>query len=326
MWCADRLVVGDKRCSDRFEAGARPTSWPDGSASERRKGRLLASSRWRLNRHDLSMARLSPRQVDDLVVRICGGSGDAFEYRTANQLHQFFDFAEADTSEAGDGSRASVTQNVVGSANRTTLGTSGLPEGIEKIVKSLLDPREFADATQHADAVDDVAELLRPAGALAEFRDPDVVLRSTRVSRGQRVLEEQVHTVFGKTLDDEAFTAARTHYRKAKRYASGSEADYENACKESMCAIESMVLTLTGGSDLVKALRRLAQEDRIPKPIAEMVIKLYAYRGDEPGIAHAGPVPPDVGQAEAELLVNLAGSIGVYMRAKLSSESEVVAT
>ncbi len=281
---------------------------------------------WCTTRHDSSMARLSPRQIDDLVSRVCGESVDAFEYRTANQLRQFFDFADVDVSEAGAGSRGSVTQNVVTAANKTTPGVSGLPGGIEKIVKALLDPREFTDEARHADAVDDLAELLRPAGALAEFRNPNVVLRSTQMSRGQKVLEEQVHTVFGETLDDEAFTSARTHYRKARRYASGPEADYENACKESMCAIESMVLTLTGGKDLVKDLRRLAQEGRIPKPIAEMVIKLYAYRGDEPGIAHAGPVAPDVGQAEAELLVNLAGSIGVYMRAKLSSETEVAET
>jgi hypothetical protein len=37
------------------------------------------------------------------------------------------------------------------------------------IVKALLDPREYKDAAQHGDAVDDIAELLRPAGAVAEF-------------------------------------------------------------------------------------------------------------------------------------------------------------
>lgn len=267
------------------------------------------------------MGKLSPRQVDDLANRICGGEG-AFEYRTANQLDQFFDFADIDVSEAGGGSRFYFTQDVVAGANRSSPGPSGLPQAIEEVVKALLDPREFKDTARHVDAVDDVAELLRPAGALAEFRDPDVVLRSTRRSRSQEVLEEQIHTVFGKTVDDEAFSAARTHYRKAKRYVEAPGVDYENACKEAICSIESIALTLTGGSDLVKELRRLAREDHIPKPIAEMVIKLYAYRGDEPGIAHAGPETPDVGKEEAQLLFNLAGSIGAYLRAKLSSEEE----
>lgn len=263
------------------------------------------------------MGKLSPRQVDDLANRILGGV-ESFEYRTANQIDQFFDFAEIDVTEAGGGSRFYFTQDVVAGANRSQLGASGLPSEVETIVKALLDPREFKDAAQHSDAVDDVAELLRPAGAVAEFKDPDVVLRSTRRSKSQKVLEAQIHTVFGQALDDEAFSAARTHYRKARRYLEGPEVDYENSCKESMCAIESIVLTLAGGTDLVKELRKLSREGHVPKPIAEMAVKLYAYRGDEPGIAHAGPEAPDVGKEEAELLFNLAGSIGAYMRSKLS--------
>jgi hypothetical protein len=124
--------------------------------------------------------------------------------------------------------------------------------------------------------------------------------------------------VFGKTLGDEALSAARAHYRKAKRYVEGAEPGYENACKESVCTIESIVLTLAGGNDLVKALRKLATQGHVPRPIAEMVIKLYAYRGDEPGISHAAQTPPKVDRLEAELLFNLAGAIGAFMRAKLS--------
>jgi hypothetical protein len=277
--------------------------------------------RWvnRPGRDDWPMGKLSPRQVDDLASRIIG-EVDSFDYRTANQIDQFFDFAEIDVSEAEGGSRFYFTQDVLARANRSQLGASGLPSEIETIVKALLDPREFKEGgARHGDAVDDVAELLRPAGAVVEFRDPDVVLRSTRRSRSQKVLDDQIHTVFGQTLTDEAFSAARTHYRKAKRYVEGPEVDYENSCKEAICTIESMVLTLTGGTDLVKALRNLARDGRIPKPIAEMVIKLYAYRGDEPGIAHAGPETPDVDKEEAELLLNLAGSIGTYMRGKLSA-------
>lgn len=264
------------------------------------------------------MGKLSPRQVDDLANRILGGV-ESFEYRTANQIDQFFDFAEIDVTEAGGGSRFYFTQDVVARANRSQLGASGLPSEIEMIIKALLDPREYKGAAQHGDAVDDIAELLRPAGAVAEFKDPEVVLRSTRRSKSQKVLEEQIHTVFGQALNDEAFSAARTHYRKARRYVEGPEVDYENSCKESMCAIESIVLTLAGGTDLVKELRKLSREGHIPKPIAEMVVKLYAYRGDEPGIAHSGPEAPDVGKEEAELLFNLAGSIGAYMRSKLST-------
>jgi hypothetical protein len=52
------------------------------------------------------MGKLSPRQVDDLANRILGGV-ESFEYRSANQIDQFFDFAEIDVTEAGGGSRFS---------------------------------------------------------------------------------------------------------------------------------------------------------------------------------------------------------------------------
>jgi hypothetical protein len=255
--------------------------------------------------------------LEILANRICGGE-DPFPYRTANQLDSFFEFCEVDTSGA-EGSRFYSTLAVLERANKSRQGTSGLPLDIESVVKALLDRREFDDDDQHADALDDIAELLRPAGAVAEFRNPDLVLRSTRKSKSQQMLDEQIHTVFGKTLEDEALSAARAHYRKAKRYVEGAEPDYENACKESVCTIESIVLTLAGGNDLVKALRKLATQGHIPRPIVEMIIKLYAYRGDEPGISHAAQTPPKVDRLEAELLFNLAGAIGAFMRAKLSA-------
>lgn len=48
------------------------------------------------------MGKLSPRQVDDLAGRIIGETG-SFEYRTANQIDQFFDFAEVDVRDIGPG-------------------------------------------------------------------------------------------------------------------------------------------------------------------------------------------------------------------------------
>jgi hypothetical protein len=155
--------------------------------------------------------------------------------------------------------------------------------------------------------VDEVAELPRPAGAVAEFLNTKVVLRSARKSKGQQDLDDQIHTVFGKTLAGKTLTAARTHYRKGERYVYGVDPDYENACKEAICAIEAIVLTLGGGSDLVKGGAKTCLGGRIPNPIAEMIIKLYAFRGDEPGVSDGSADVPEVNRLEAELLFNLAG-------------------
>lgn len=260
--------------------------------------------------------KLSPRQLEALASRICG-SDTPFSYRTAKQLDDFFDFAEVDVAEAA-GSRFQFTVEVLRSANRGPLGDSQLPEGIERVVAAVLDRREFDDDPQHADAVDEIAELMRPAGATLETSRSGVTLRSTARTKSQEILDQQIHTVFGETLGDEALAPARTHYRKAKRYLEQSEPDFENASKESVCSIESIVLTLADGADLPTAVRALARRGLIPKPVAEMIVKLYAYRGNEPGIAHGGPTTPSVGRLEAELLFTLAGCIGSYLRETLT--------
>lgn len=221
-----------------------------------------------------------------------------------------------------EGSRSQFTIGVLRAANSDQLDSSGLPEGIRKVVSALLDPREYSTPQQHADACDEVAELLRPAGVLLERSGETVELRISNLPKSASVLDKQIHTIFGAQLTDEALSAARVHYRKAERYTRGPNPDYENACKESVCTIESIVLALSPGVDFVKTIRGLSSNGVISAPIGEMVIKLYAYRGDEPGVTHGGPNTPAVGAIEAELLFNLAGALGAYFRAKLTEPAE----
>lgn len=265
------------------------------------------------------MTRLSPRQIESLASRICGGE-EPFEYRTGAQLEGFFAFCDLPT-DGVDGSRFGFTAEVLRRANQDALGPEGLPTGVLRAIEALLDRREFNDDRGHADACDDAAELLRPAGILLERSSSGVEIRSATRSRSATVLDRQIHTIFGRQLDDDALSAARVHYRKAERYRREPSPDYENSCKESVCAIESIVLALTGGADLVKALRKLSRDGVVPPPLAEMVIKLYAYRGAEPGVSHGGPDTPAVGPLEAELLFNLAGAFGAYFRERLTQES-----
>ena len=53
--------------------------------------------------------------------------------------------------------------------------------------------------------------------------------------------------------------------------------------------------------------------------LGEMVKKLYAYRGDEPGVSHGAAEVPDVDSQDAQFVVNLAAVVGLYLREKLSS-------
>ena len=92
------------------------------------------------------------------------------------------------------------------------------------------------------------------------------------------MLEDQIHTAFGEVINGEELTSARSHYVKARRFLEGPVPDFENCCKESVCSIEALATAMTGERDLPKAIRKAAAAGHIPKPLDDMVIKLYAYR------------------------------------------------
>ena len=267
------------------------------------------------------MHRLSPRHVQAFGGFICGGDGELFEYRRMVDIESFFNFAGADPGHFNGGSRWQSACNFVDACNATAeQGPSELPRAVEQVLIALLDLREFSSVEQRALAVDKVNEALRGIPVtvrIAADGTPQVV--STRRSREQSLLDEQIHTVFGDALKDSQLHAAREHYAKARRYIYGRDPDYENAAKEAVCSIESLATVLTGAPDLPKALKKAAGAGHIPHAIAEMVVKLYAYRGDEPGVGHGQPDLPDVSRQEAELILNVAGAIGSYLKAALET-------
>ena len=81
--------------------------------------------------------------------------------------------------------------------------------------------------------------------------------------------------------------------------------------------MESLARTLTGERDLFKAVSRAVRSEHVPAPLGELIKKLYAYRGDEPGVAHGDEETPDVDQQDAQFVLNLAAAIGIYLRGGL---------
>jgi len=75
--------------------------------------------------------------------------------------------------------------------------------------------------------------------------------------------------------------------------------------------------------DLKKALRR-ASEAGLPKPLDGMIEKLYAWRGNEPGIAHGGDTLPSVTRADAQFALNMAAAINLYLRQRLLTDDRTV--
>ncbi len=202
-------------------------------------------------------------------------------------------------------------------------GPSGFAVDTEKVLAALLDRREFDSDDNHAAAVAEVRDALGGLPVKLVPGTHGVEIQSARRDRGQSILEDRIHTVFGQVVASDDLSAARTHYAKARRFLEGPVPDYENACKESVCSIEALATAMTGERDLPSAIKKAARAGRIPKPLDDMVVKLYAYRGNEPGVGHGQADAPSVRRAEAELLFNLAASIGSYLRAALTDDAGV---
>jgi hypothetical protein len=263
--------------------------------------------------------RLSPRQVDAVASAFCGDNATPFAYRTGTQLTRFVAFTGVDVSWLEGSSRFYDMQAFVDACNGTAPGPSGLPVGLERVFEALLDLREFSDRETQARAI---ADLMRALSSLpVEFvvdRGGQVEVRGQGHTPAQAIIEEEITTVFGEALQDSRLAAAREHYRKAKGLLNGRDPDYANAAKEAVCAIESLIKALTGETDFNRAIEKAVRAGDVPRPLGEMFKKFYAYRGDEPGVAHASSDVPDVDRADAQFAVNIAATMGVYLRSKLT--------
>lgn len=147
-------------------------------------------------------------------------------------------------------------------------------------------------------------------------------LRSTQEGRGQNVLDEQIHTVFEISITESDLAAACLHYTKAKWFLGGATPDYENAAKEAVASVEALATAMTGERDLPAAIRKATRADLIPRPLDELIIKLYACRGNEPGVSHGQADLPEVTREDAEFVFNLAGSIGSYLRRNSNAHNQ----
>lgn len=268
------------------------------------------------------MLRLSPRQIQALASRICGEDDHGnFEYRRMVDIESFISFTGAEYADFGGIGMSRWNYSVAfleAAQSSGSEGVSGLSTELEKVIKALLDVREFSSEARRDGALLDVSGILK--GTPINVRvatDGSVELVSTKQTRAQRVLDEQIHTVFGEVIADSALAAARMHYAKALRHLTAATPDYENAAKEAVSSIESLVRKLTGEPSYTRAIKKATDAGLIPRPIDDIAIKLYAYRGNEPGVAHGSDEEPDVTEDVARLVLNLAGALGAYLAVAL---------
>ncbi len=126
--------------------------------------------------------------------------------------------------------------------------------------------------------------------------------------RGRAQTQKSIQRV-GSILADPHLSAVLQHYNKARKFFDARpQADVENCVKEAICAFEAAVHVLTNlpaSTDFVKAIKQIQGNEprQIPPPVAEGMIRIYAYRGSGQGVAHAALHGNRVTELEAELVL-----------------------
>ena len=129
-------------------------------------------------------------------------------------------------------------------------------------------------------------------------------------------------------LGDPKLEVTRAYYIKAvKCFNNIKNPDYENAIKESFCALEASLIALFSPKIAKKfddTLRTLegSTPKQVPAPIIESIIKIYGYRNSASGVAHASFPGMKVSEKEAELVIALTASYITYFYSLLNDNEE----
>lgn len=114
--------------------------------------------------------------------------------------------------------------------------------------------------------------------------------------------------------DASGLDGARTHIRRALELLADRESrDYRNSIKESVSAVESAVVAVSGADNVSRALSQLREGGLHPALVSAMD-KLWGYASDERGVRHAmGDDSPAVGVDEAILVLVIASALLNYL-------------
>jgi hypothetical protein len=133
-----------------------------------------------------------------------------------------------------------------------------------------------------------------------------------RVKAGYRVIGHRVVPISdGVELDaieaalDVDHDAVRHHLSQALEHLADREnPDYPNSIKESITAVESKILDMTGKAPLGKGLDVLRKSGPEVHPaLVEGWKKIYGWTSDDPGLRHGGATAPDVDQDLARYML-----------------------
>jgi len=96
--------------------------------------------------------------------------------------------------------------------------------------------------------------------------------------------------------------------------------DVENCIKDAVATVEAVgrIIRNDKNARIDNIIKDAIQKDVIPRLLGDPIIKLYAYRGNEPAIAHGGIEPSKVTEEEAEFILSMTAAIILYLVKKRS--------
>lgn len=122
-------------------------------------------------------------------------------------------------------------------------------------------------------------------------------------------------------LKEPEFKSADELFEKAiKALNERPHPDVENCIKDAISTIESVgkIIRNDKNAKINNIIKDARQKGVIPHPLGDSIIKLYAYRGDEPAVAHGGVEPSKVTIDEAEFVLAMSAVIIIYLVKKRS--------
>jgi hypothetical protein len=117
-------------------------------------------------------------------------------------------------------------------------------------------------------------------------------------------------------LKEPEFKGADEHFEKAlKALNIRPKPDVENCVKDAISAIESVGRIIVNDEKVLLSdiIKDMAKNKTIPKPLDEAIQKIYAYRGDQPGVAHGLVGISKVTIDEAEFVLAMSAAIIIYL-------------
>jgi len=122
-------------------------------------------------------------------------------------------------------------------------------------------------------------------------------------------------------LKEPEFKSADELFEKAiKALNSRPKPDVENCIKDAVATVESVgkIIRKDKKARIDNIIKVAIQKGVIPQLLGDPIIKLYAYRGDEPAVAHGGIEPSKVTVDEAEFVLAMSAAIIIYLAKKRS--------